>query len=427
MNHRTWSTLRERAHSPSAEGRRPARTPEARRGRSSHHSLAAGGESGVRGRHCFGRYVMHRELAVGSMFRVYQAEDPLAKRLVAIKTLRWECVSPETAGYFLARLDRQAQTAGRLCHPHLIKVFDRGSDFLVLELLQGLKLSTVLRERGRLDVDQALRLLAPLASAVDHMHSRGVIHRDIKPANVIVLADGSPKLIDFGSSCLAGEAIERWDRWLGTPAHMAPEQALHGTANALTDLFSFGVLAYEVLTGQPPFRSDSLGAIASLVVHDEAPPPSHWVTELPRPYDEAFARVLARDHSARPTSAGAFVRALQNARRRRDARTDEETALRDEQARDLARLQQSLPARGLDACVVEVRSEPEGADVWWNGLLQGATPVRICETGPGPHTLRLLRDGCAPVEAVFMLPEAPSLRLQFTLAPGAGRVLEFRR
>jgi hypothetical protein len=368
-------------------------------------------------RRVFGRYTVHRELAAGSMYRILLAEDPLARRLVAIKTPRWEGVSNENVAFCLARLDRQAQTAGRLCHPYLVKVFDRGSDFLVLEYLRGLSLATILRERGPMDLDEALRLLGALASALDHMHARGVVHRDVKPANVIVLADGSPRLIDFGASCMAGSPLESGDRMLGTPSHMAPEQVLRGTANALTDLFSFGVLAYELLTGQPPFRGESIGSITCRVVYDDAPPPSRWAPALPRAYDDVFARVLAKEPARRYAGAGAFVRALQAGRPR-------------EAGPEAFDLERGLP--GLDGaaapCVVEVRTDPPGAEVRWNGGTRGPTPVRISETGPGPHHLELVLEGYAPVEAGFMLPDAPSLNLQFTLvAAPPGKVLEFRQ
>jgi hypothetical protein len=378
-------------------------------------------------RQTIGRYAVQRELSAGPMYRVLLAEDPLARRLVAVKTLRWEYVTNDNLAFCLARLDRQAQTAGRLCHPHIVKVFDRGSDFLVLEYLQGLSLSTILRDRGRMEVADALRVLAPLASALDHMHSRGVVHRDVQPGNVIVLADGSPRLIDFGASCLVDRPLETWDRLLGTPSHMAPEQVLHGVANAVTDVFSFGVLAYELLTGEPAFRGDSVGSVTYRVVYEKAPPPSRWTDGLPRVYDDIFARVLAKEPERRLSSAGAFVRALQGARDRRRSTTGAQAALQEEQARDLLRLQQSMPGPAPEACVVEVHTEPAGAQVFWNGVERGLTPLRVCESTAGPHTLKLVREGYTPVEAGFMVPDAPSLRLQFTMVPAASaRLLEFR-
>ncbi|HET8645601.1 MAG TPA: serine/threonine-protein kinase, partial [Vicinamibacteria bacterium] len=347
--------------------------------------------------------MVQRELAAGALSRILLAEDPLARRPVVIKTLRWESVANENVAFCLARLDRQAQTGGRLAHPHLVKVFDRGSDFLVLEYLQGLSLSTILRDRGRMDVDEALRVLAPLAAALDHMHARGVVHRDVRPANVVVLADGSPKLIDFGASCLMNRPLEAWDRLLGTPAHMAPEQVLHGTASALTDVFSLGVLAYEMITGEAPFRGDSVGSITYRLVYEPAAPPSRKVDGLPRVYDEIFARALAKEPERRLTSAGAFVRALQGGRER--CRTPTAEAL-EEQRRDLASLKLSLPGSDAEGCVVEVKTQPEGAQVLWNGVERGLTPLRICETSPGPHSLTLRHEGYAPVEAAFVIPAA---------------------
>lgn len=421
----TWALLRKRLASPVSD-------PAPSGGSSAAHlpRAAAVGpqpQAGLGAGQTFGRYVVLRELAAGAMYRVLLAEDPLARRQVAIKTLRWEYVTSETVAFCLARLDRQAQTAGRLCHPHLVKVFDRGSDFLVLEYLQGLNLSTILRERGRLELGHALRLLAPLAAALDHMHARRVVHRDVKPANVIVLADGSPKLIDFGASCLADGPLEAWDRLLGTPSHMAPEQVLHGTANALTDVFSFAVLAYEVITGEQPFRGDSVGSITYRVVYEPAPPPTRRVNGLPAVYDEIFARMLAKEPERRLPTASAFVRALESARDRRTVPPTPCFDALDAQERDLARLRETMPRLDDEICVVEIGTDPQGAQVWWNGVERGLTPLRVCETSPGPHTLKLVLEGHAPVEAGFIVPAAPSLRLQFAMAPAsAPRILEFR-
>jgi serine/threonine-protein kinase len=374
----------------------------------------------------FGRYRVQRELAAGAMHRILLAEDPLARRQVAIKALRWECVTDDSAAHCLARLDAQVQTVGRLSHPHIVKLFDRGGDFLVLEHLPGLSLHRILRDRGRLEADEALRLLSPLADALDHLHARGVVHRDIRPDNVIVQADGSPKLIDFGAACLMGDALETWDRSLGRPRYTAPEQVLHGTADAASDLFSFGVLAYEMLTGHSPFGADSPGAVTWRVVYEAPPPPSRWVPQLPRVYDEAFARVLDKEPARRPSSATLFVRALQGERRRERAAEDG-AALLDEQVRDLLRLRETLPNATDAACAVQVNTDPEGARVFWNGVERGRTPLGIRETAPGPHALRLEREGYAAVDAAFVLPETPSLRLQFTLVPAVpSKLLEFR-
>jgi serine/threonine-protein kinase len=242
-----------------------------------------------------------------------------------------------------------------------------------------------------------------------------------------VLADGSPKLIDFGASCLADRPLETWDRLLGTPSHMAPEQVLHGAANALTDVFSFAVLAYELITGEPPFGGDTVGSITYRVVYEPAPAPTTRVDGLPPVYDEIFARMLAKEPDRRLPSASAFVRALESGRDRRTVPPTPSYEVLDPHERDLARRREGAPRMGDASCVVEIRSEPEGARVWWNGVERGLTPLRICETSPGPHAVKLVLDGHTPVEAGFMVPEAPSLQLQFTMAAAsAARVLEFK-
>ena len=137
------------------------------------------------------------------MGRVYRCSDPMMKRAVAIKTVRKEYLTRETRDEYLRRFRREAQAAGRLSHPHIVSVFDVGEDYFVMEYLEGSTLQVILRARGQIPPDESLRILSPLADALDYAHRSGIVHRDIKPGNMFVLADGRPKLMDFGVAHLS--------------------------------------------------------------------------------------------------------------------------------------------------------------------------------------------------------------------------------
>src|SRR5512147_1646017 len=145
----------------------------------------------------FGRYEILAEVGDGSMARVYRAWDPRVGRVVAVKTVKSEYLSSDSAADYLRRFQREARAAGALSHRNIVQVFDVGPDFIVMEFVEGRTLRALLQARQRLPPEEAIRLLAPLADAIDHSHRAGIVHRDVKPANVMVQPDGSPKLMDF--------------------------------------------------------------------------------------------------------------------------------------------------------------------------------------------------------------------------------------
>src|SRR5258706_1497738 len=258
----------------------------------------------------FGRYEVLGLLGEGSMGHVYRSYDPLARRIVAVKTLRPEHVTGPEAEEYVLRFRREAQAAGRLVHPSIVTIFDVGENYFAMELLEGATLQAILRERGRLALGEALRILGPVAAAMDYAHSKGTIHRDIKPANLFVLADGRPKVMDFGVAHLTAAVITASGQVFGSPAYMAPEQITRSEVSVATDVFSLAVVAYETLTGRKPFEGETITPILYGVVNTDPPPPSCWNPDLPRPHDDVFRRALAKDPPARFPNAGAFVAAL---------------------------------------------------------------------------------------------------------------------
>jgi serine/threonine-protein kinase len=220
----------------------------------------------------FGRYVVEQEIGDGAMGRVYRCSDPFMKRLVAVKTVKQEYLTRETAEEYLRRFRREAQAAGRLSHPHIVSIFDVGETYFVMEYLEGTTLQAALAARGKLPLEEALALLSPLAEALDYAHRSSIVHRDIKPANIMVLDDGRPKLMDFGVARLESSVATASGHFFGSPSYMAPEQISGAEVTNRADLFSFAVLAYEVVTGRRPFEGDSITAVMYRVVNTDPSP-----------------------------------------------------------------------------------------------------------------------------------------------------------
>jgi serine/threonine-protein kinase len=258
----------------------------------------------------FGRYEVIDEIGDGAMGRVYRAWDPGVKRVVAVKTIKSEYLTRDTADDYLKRFRREAQSAGGLNHPSIVRVFDLGDDFLVMELVEGRTLHRLIRDEGRLAPEETLRILAPVADAIDHAHAAGIVHRDIKPANIIVQPEGPPKLMDFGVAKIEASVMTTAGQILGSPSYMSPEQIAGENVTSRSDLYSLAVVAYEMLTGQPPFQGHTITQIIYKVMHEAPPSPRQCNAALPARYDEVFARALAKDPKQRFPTAGDFVTAL---------------------------------------------------------------------------------------------------------------------
>jgi serine/threonine-protein kinase len=258
----------------------------------------------------FGRYEAQAEIGDGAMGRVFRAFDPLARRTVAVKTVKVELLAKESSEEYLRRFRREAQAAGGLSHPNIVTIYDVGEDFFVMEHLEGKSLLELLQERGRLDLASTLEILRPIAEALDFAHSRGVIHRDIKPANIMVLTDGRPKIMDFGVAHIESTVMTATGQFLGSPSYMAPEQIVGVDLTPRADLFSLATVAYELLTGQRAFEGKTITTTIYKVMNAEPEPPRRLNGELPLHCDDVFARALSKDPALRFESARAFVGAL---------------------------------------------------------------------------------------------------------------------
>ena len=207
-----------------------------------------------------GRYELHEVIGRGGMGVVYRAHDAVLDRIVAVKVLPAEYASDVT---LVERFTREARAAARLADPNIVAVFDTGTDgevrYIVMELVPGLSLAQLLRERGALAVPEAVEIAAQVATALSAAHAAGIIHRDIKPANVMMQPSGDVKVLDFViAHARADEALTRTTAVLGSAPYMPPEMAEGQPADERSDIYSLGCVLYEMLTGRPPFSPRSL-------------------------------------------------------------------------------------------------------------------------------------------------------------------------
>ena len=267
------------------------------------------------------RYRIDAPIARGGMSTVYAGTDLRLDRRVAVKVMA-PALAHDPA--FTERFVREARTAARLSHPNAVAVFDQGAEdtragrvvFLVMELVPGSTLREVLHRRGRLRPDEAVSVLEPVLAALAAAHRAGLVHRDVKPENVLVSADGTVKVVDFGlaRAVAAPSTSTQAGMVLGTVAYVSPEQVARGVSDARTDVYSAGVVLFELLTGAPPYGGDSALAVAYRHVHDDVPAPSTRVAGIPPALDELVLRATRREPGGRPADAGVFLAELAMAR-----------------------------------------------------------------------------------------------------------------
>ena len=209
-----------------------------------------------------GPYRILERLGRGGMATVYKAHHPALDRYVAIKVLPEFFAEDET---YRDRFQQEARSVARLKHPNILNVFDYGQTdeitYLVLELVEGGTLAQILG--SPMELEDVVRILRPLASALDHAHSQGILHRDIKPSNILIQKDGAPVLADFGLSRMTSSVrrLTASGTVMGTPEYMSPEQVVGEAIGSTSDLYSFAVVAYEMLTGRVPFQADTPAAV----------------------------------------------------------------------------------------------------------------------------------------------------------------------
>lgn len=268
----------------------------------------------------FGNYEIIRELGRGGMGIVYLAKDVRIDRLVALKELILDPnLSEKDKEETVVRFKREAQAAGRLSHPNIVTLYDVGEDhrtyYIAMEYLEGTSLKDILAEKGKLPLNEAIRVVRQLAIAMDYAHQQSIVHRDLKPDNVIILRDGTIKLTDFGIARVGtAPSVTQTGSMLGTLAYISPEQ-LHDSksVDGRADIFSLGALFYELLTGKLPFEGDSIGSTILKIMSETPLPPSFYNPLVPKSIDVIVEKALKKKPSERYQHAIAMAEDLDKA------------------------------------------------------------------------------------------------------------------
>ncbi len=403
-----------------------------------------------------GRYQVLRLLGAGAMGSVVLAEDPRIKRKVAIKLVKLDSVRSEADRHeYLQRFQREAEVSGLLNHPGIVVIYDVGEaegygPFLAMEYVAGRPLDGLMKAGTLTSLKEKLRIAACIAEALDHAHARGIVHRDVKPGNVMVGEDGRVKLMDFGIAKREDASLTQTGTFLGTPSYASPEQIKDGVVDARSDIFSFGVLVFELMSGQSPFPGTSINTILYRIVNEppvEVQPPVTGV--LPEGWRRVFDRVLSKKPAERHPSCAAFIRDLMEAvveisredqrellgllRLNGDiplpqlvSRSHEETLLVPPAPRRkrsgwvavgvagaaVVGLFGFLLFRGNPGVRLQISTQPAGAHVFVNDLEVGTTPLN--QPLRAGDRLRFTLKGYQPFTYTFKPGEAPPT---FPLAP----------
>jgi eukaryotic-like serine/threonine-protein kinase len=253
-----------------------------------------------------GRYQVTHLIARGGMAIVYRAQDTLLNRPVAIKTLYPELSADPQ---FVEGFRREAQAAANLSHPNIVPVFDWGQDngtyFIVMELIDGTSLADMLRGGRTLTASHSATLVAQVAAALGYAHRNGVVHRDVKPGNILIASDGQVKVTDFGiaQAMSVEDQLAEEGSVMGTATYFSPEQAEGAPVDGRSDIYSLGVVLYEMLAGRPPFIGDSPVAVSTQHVHGTVPPPSEFNSTIPSDLQAIVMEALAKSPDQRYQSA----------------------------------------------------------------------------------------------------------------------------
>jgi len=250
-----------------------------------------------------GRYQIISELGQGAMGVVYKAKDPLIDREVAIKTINLSLAQEEREEYE-ARFYQEAKAAGRLSHPNIVTIYDVGRTddiaYIAMEYLHGRELRDILNDNRILPIAQVIDIISQVAMGLSYAHEHEIVHRDIKPSNVMVIRDGHVKITDFGIARMASAAVRtQTGMVLGSPKYMSPEQVMGKLTDQRSDIFSLGVMLYEMLTGQAPFMGENVNAIMYQTLNASPAAPSTMNADVPEMLNFIVAKALAKDLDSR--------------------------------------------------------------------------------------------------------------------------------
>jgi len=266
-----------------------------------------------------GRYEILEELGRGEMGVVYKAYDPLIDRFVAIKTIDLQKLGEEEKDEYKARFYQEAKAAGRLNHPNIITIYDLGRKgdvaYIAMELMEGKELQNIVAENQSLTISEKLDVSFQVAEGLAYAHEHGIIHRDIKPSNIMVLRGRHVKIADFGIARIKTSLeLTKTNRIIGSPLYMSPEQIQSHPVDPRSDIFSFGIVLYQMLTGKLPFNGDNVNSLMYQIVNEEPQKPSALNPEVPEALDRIVAKCLEKKTADRYQNVNELTRDLHSCR-----------------------------------------------------------------------------------------------------------------
>src|SRR5690625_287278 len=243
------------------------------------------------------RYQIKATIGGGGMANVYLAKDIILEREVAIKVLRLEYANDEE---FIARFDREAQSATSLSHPNIVNIYDVGEEdhilYMVMEYVEGMTLKEYIQRNGPIEVQEALDIMKQVTIAIAHAHANDIVHRDIKPQNILIDTYGQVKVTDFGIAiALSATALTQTNAVLGSVHYLSPEQARGGMATKKSDIYSLGIVLYELLTGRLPFSGETPVAIALKHLQTDIPHVRDFNENIPQSVENIVLKAAAKD------------------------------------------------------------------------------------------------------------------------------------
>jgi serine/threonine-protein kinase len=362
------------------------------------------------------RYRLLAQVASGGMAVVYKAHDLTLNRIVAVKILRESFAEDPN---FRARFQSEAQAAANLAHPNIVTVYDFGQDgtrsYIVMEYVEGRDLKNVIRTEAPLPIDRAIDLMVQACAALGYAHRAGLVHCDVKPQNLIVTPDGRLKVTDFGIARAISQSMpQNVETVWGTPHYFSPEQAAGEPPTPASDVYSLGVVMYEMLSGRLPFDADNHTDLAMQHLRDEPPPLTMINPAVPIQIEQVINRVMAKEPAARFRTAEQFGRMLMEYRRMADQSTG---------------LQSAVPIAQADSTTVGTIARPTesaapiGTD--WLAWILGTLAV-IAVIGLIPLLVLVVRAYSQPlpsIQSLSPLQPNPTVNIDSTLAPFAEQVL----
>ncbi len=251
-----------------------------------------------------GRYEILEQIGRGAMGIVYKGKDPILNRLTAIKTIRFsDEFDEDNVDVVKTHFYREAEVVAKLSHPNIVTIFDVGEDldlsFLAMEYLQGENLEKYTSKENLFPVKKCLKVIAQVCDALEYAHTHNIIHRDIKPENIMLLGDGSVKVTDFGIARITTSTKTRTGIIKGTPYYMSPEQTKGLKLSGRSDIFSLGVVFYQLLTGRLPFDGENMAAIMYQITSVDPTPPTEYKKGLNKPILTVLNKALVKDHDKR--------------------------------------------------------------------------------------------------------------------------------